>query len=302
MTPLQSLLKQTNIKQKDIAKAIHVDPSLVSKWLKGKRTPSEAQLKALSAFFQVDLIHFDTKPIQFIPLSMDSIRIMDFKAYTKMHYHVFDILMLIIILIRPIFNLNDPMYILIFLSVSMITMMIQMKRIWSPPKRILSTHVQHKSIHHRYVLKTTFDKKFQYTQGMMYSMSLFIIEPIHLIIFYQITSAFADTLSTSILSIWFFIMLVLNGLQLLKSIIKTYHHEIIYHESNYRFKEGYGQLIKTSLIIQTCIIALVYMALDITHPYMTLSYILLGLTSFVGFLIHQQTLIDAEGYAFDFKI
>ena len=301
MTPLQTLLKQTSIKQKDIAKALHVDPSLVSKWLKGKRTPSEAQLQALSAFFQVDLNIPEIKTTQFIPLSMDAIRLMDFKAYGHIQYNLLEIVMLVVLFMGLIFSIDDPVYVLLFLIVTMTTLLIHIKRIWMPPKKILSTHVQHKTIVHQYVLKKTFEKRFHYIQQLIYSVSLFIIEPIHLVIFYQVISIYADTLSISILSIWFFIMLVMTGIQLLSSIFKKYPKNMRYHESSYRFKEMFGQGIKTLIYIQTCVIALVYLALDLTHPLILLSYVLLGLTTLVGLLLHQQTLIDAEGYTFDFK-
>lgn len=63
---LEQLLKDADIKHKDLADAIGVERPTVSGWVNGHRTPGLRQLLAICDFFQVPITHFLGEPVDVI--------------------------------------------------------------------------------------------------------------------------------------------------------------------------------------------------------------------------------------------
>ena len=281
MKKLQHFIKLSNLKQKDIASHLHVDPSLVSKWSKGLREPSMSQYKELSKLFNVSLDEMMEDSNTVVASSFDMITLLDFNKYQKLSYHVYDYVFFLISVLILSLKILNPYSSLVIAILGILAGVKHIKGFIQPPKSLVSMHTQPIFVKHEYHFNKTSDPMHHKTQGAMYSVIMFLIQPIVLALYYQIIEAYQDTLTTIVVTLLFITTLVFYGFVMLKMIFLSYPKTKPYHLSQYRFLDG---IVRVSSIIITIESLLMWLSLIIVsnHPL----YYLVSIVSFLLFSIH----------------
>ena len=300
MNRLYILIKSQGITQKKIADTLHVDPSLVSKWLKGSRTPSTTQYQALAKMLQVPIeALLEDVDIYKKHINMDLIVLLDFKGYIHLKYNMLSMIFLMSVSILYIarIKINEITVITSILGLSLIV--IEIKRLMKPPKSLISHHMQSMDVSHTFIRKDFNTTHFK--MGVLYHALMFFIQPILMILMYDMNEAFFNTQSETIIIVWFLITFIYLGYALISYIIKRYPNKITYHMSTFRFQEFYGLMIKVIVIVQSVFIFMSLLLLDMTHPLELHVFTLTICAYILGHLIHQHALIFGSMYTFEFK-
>jgi len=298
MKTLQHFIKLSNLKQKDIASHLHVDPSLVSKWSKGLREPSLSQYKELAKLFNVSLEDLTGDSNQVALSSFDMITLMDFNRYQKLPYHIFDYGFGIVSFILIGLKLHNPYGSLLIVMLGMVALVMHIKGMIHPPKSLLTMHTQPIFVKHQYQFNKNFDASHHKTQGAMYSVIMFLIQPIVLGLYYQMIEAYRDTLTTTMVSLLFITTVLFYGFVMLRMIFLAYPKTKLYQLSQYRFLDG---VMRVSSIIITLESLFIWLSLFVvTHPL----YYLVSLVSFLVFsthlLLNKHWIEYGKMYAFEF--
>lgn len=300
MNRLYILLKSQGIKQKTIAETLHVDPSLVSKWMKGSRSPSISQYQALAKILQVPLeALLEDVDVYEKPVNMDLITLLDFKGYLHLKYSALSIIFLMGAIFIYITRLETTEITLMLSIFGLMLIGLEFKRIMKPPKTLMSHHMQSVDMSHTFTKNN--GNKTHVKIGVMYHALLFFIQPAILFLVYDMNKAFDDVQSESIIVLWFLATFTFIGCVLVMYTIKKYPNKITYHASTFRFQEMSALMIKVIVIVQSFFIWMSLLLLDISYPLQDQVFALSICAFILGHLIHQHALLLGMQYKFEFK-
>ncbi len=300
---LKVIRQQKNIKQKDLADAIGVSPSLVSKWEKGTRQLDLSTAFQISRYLEVTLdeLMVETDP-RASALNMDQVTLFDFDSYKKTKYFIVEVIFIASIFLIPFFSLMstdlETLYIAFFGAILIASRVLF---IFFAPRRHVRYLMQSVQVEHVYKLKKEFNVSYHYTQQILYSFSMFILQIFFVFFAYTIFAPFNDPTVIIMIGLWWIMSFFFFGYLLITSTIRHYPKTIKYHITNFRFRDSRFHLIRLIILFQNVIFYVFVVGLEVTHGILRLTIVISVFLQLIALFMHLHNSDKASAYEFDIK-
>ena len=300
---LKTVREAKKIKQKELADAIGVSPSLVSKWEKGTRQIDLETAFRISRYLGITLDELMVETVNNgSPLNMDQVVLFDFNSFKKMKYYMFEIFFISSIFIIPVLNLMEAQFELIYIVIiGSILLINRLSYVFIAPRRHIRYLMQSVNVEHTYKLNKSFNVSYHFTQEILYSLILFILQILFVSFTYTVFLQFNDPVIITTLGIWFIVSLFFFGYLLIMSTIRNYPKKIVYHLTNFRFTDSRYHLLRFIILLQNIVFYSFVVAFDVNHSILRLTLIISVVLQVIALLKHIHNTDRAIAYEFDIK-
>lgn len=300
---LKIIRQQKNIKQKELADAVGVSPSLVSKWEKGIRQIDLETAYTIAKFLNIKIDELmEEQPDSHAYLNMDQVTLFDFKSFKKSKSYVLELIFIGTIFLLPIINIEEAeftsLYVFIFGAVLILA---RIYFVFFAPKKHMKHLMQSVHVEHQFVLSKTFNTSYHFTQQILYTFSMFIFQILFISFSYSIFSPYDDAMLLSGIGVWFIISLFFFGYLLIMATVKSYPNKIKYHITNFRFKDALFHLIRGIILFQNTLFYVLVVGLSVTHDILRLTMVISVFLQCLALVLHFHNSERANAYQFDIK-
>ena len=300
---LKVIRQQKNIKQKELADAIGVSPSLVSKWEKGTRQLDLSTAFQISRYLNVTLdeLMVETNH-RASALNMDQVVLFDFDSYKKTRYFLIELVFIAsIFIIQILGSLDTGIEVVYIATYGAILLGTRLLFIFVAPRKYVRYLMQSVNVEHVYKLKKEFNESYHYTQHILFSLSMFILQTLFVSFLYTIFAPFNDASFITMIGLWWIISFFFFGYLLITSTIRNYPKTIKYHITNYRFRDSRFQLIRFIILLQNVIFYVFVIGLEVTHEILRITIVISVFLQMIALFMHLHNSYKASAYEFDIK-
>lgn len=300
---LKTIRQEKNIKQKELANAIGVSPSLVSKWEKGTRQLDLNTAHVIAKYLNITIDELIEAPKELGKyVNMDQINLFDFQAYKQSKPFIMDLVFIISLFSLALIHVSDPTYVLLYVVIFGILLMLRkVFLIFFTPKRYMKHLMQSIHMNHQYRLEKTFNTSYHYTQQILYTFSMFIFQILFTSFTYTIFAQYKDPFILTLIALWFILSVFLFGYVLILATVSAYPNVITYHLSSFRFRDPMYQLIQAVVTLQNTFFYVLILRFNTSHDLLRLTMVITIFLQILAIVLHDHNLEKAKAYQFDVK-